>query len=167
LGYGPIDLLSGRASGEVRLAAHGYSPSAIAATLEGRLMLNVDDGVASGFDLYRLRQAVRQQDAGAMEADAAEALRSGSTGFDRLVLDATIDHGDLVLNAASLTGAAGEANLAGRLNLASQMVDARITLRPALPKAPEIALRLSGPFDQPRRTPELAGLARWMAEATH
>ncbi len=163
----PIDLLSGRASASMRLAASGYSPSALLATLDGRLALTVSDGVVSGFDLFRLKQAIDKPDPKSVEAAASEALRSGVTGFDRLEIVANIAHGDLVLDAGSLTGIAGEARVSGGMNLASQMLDVWIALLPALPSPPEVAIHLTGPLDTPNRAPELAGLARWMAALAH
>ena len=50
------------------------------------------------------------------------------------------------------------------MNLATQALDVRIALRPALANPPEIAIHLTGPLDRLNRTPELANLTRWMAE---
>jgi hypothetical protein len=163
----PIDLLSGRASASMQLAASGYSPSALLATLDGRLALAVNDGVVSGFDLFRLKLAIDKPDPKSVEALTSEALRSGATGFDRLEVAANIAHGDLVLDSGSLTGIAGEARISGGMNLASQTLDVWIALLPALPSPPEVAVHLTGPFAKPNRAPELAGLARWMAALAH
>ena len=160
----PIDLLSGHADAELHLAASGYSPAAIMATLDGRAALTVTDGAMAGFDLFRARLAVEQPDAGAAEAAAGDALVSGATGFDRLDLSANLSHGDLSLDRGLLTGIAGEVRFTGGMRLASQALDARITLLPALPNPPEIVIRVTGTLDRPTRTPELANLTRWMAE---
>jgi hypothetical protein len=160
----PIDLLSGRADGSLRLAATGYSPSAILATLDGQLALTVTDGALSGFDLFRTKLAVEKPDAKDAEAAASDALASGATGFDRLDLRASLSHGDLLLDEGLLTGIAGEARFTGGMNLATRALDVRIALQPALPNPLEIAIRVTGPIDRPNRTPELANLARWMAE---
>jgi hypothetical protein len=160
----PIDLLSGRADASVQLAASGYGPAAIMATLGGRGTLTVNDGTVSGFDLFRLKLSLERPDPKSAEAAASDALCSGATGFDRLELGASIEHGDLVLDSGSLTGIAGEAHVSGGMNLATRALDVRIALQPALPTPPEVAIRLSGPIDRPNRTLELDGLARWMAE---
>jgi uncharacterized protein involved in outer membrane biogenesis len=160
----PIDLLSGRAGGNLRLTASGYSPSAILATLDGRAALTVSDGALSGFDLFRTKLAVEKPDAKAAEAAASDALASGATGFDRLNLSASLSHGDLSLDGGLLTGMAGEARFTGGMNLATQALDVRIALHPLMPNPPEIGIRLTGPIDHPNRTPELANLTRWMAE---
>jgi hypothetical protein len=164
LADGPFDLLSGRADGNLRFTASGYSPSAILATLDGRITLAVADGALSGFDLFRAKLAVEKPDAKAAEAMASDALGSGATGFDRLELSASLAHGDLSLDAGLMTGIAGEARFTGGMNLATQALDVRIALQPALPNPPEIVIRVTGPLDRPTRTPELANLARWMAE---
>jgi AsmA-like C-terminal region/AsmA family len=160
----PIDLLSGRADGSLRLTATGYSPSTILATLDGQARLTVADGALSGFDLFRMKLAVEKPNAKDAEAAASDALASGATGFDRLDLRASLSRGDLSLDEGLLTGIAGEARFAGGINLATQAVDVRIALQPALPNPPEIAIRVTGPIDRPNRTPQLANLARWMAE---
>ena len=163
----PIDLLSGRAGGDLRLTASGYSPSAILATLDGRVALTVSDGAVSGFDLFRTKLAVEKPDAKAAEAAASDALASGATGFDRLDLSASLSHGDLSLDGGLLTGIAGEARFTGGMHLLTQALDVRIALQPSLPNPPEIVIRLTGPIDRPNRTPELANLTRWMAELAH
>jgi uncharacterized protein involved in outer membrane biogenesis len=160
----PVDLLSGRAEGKLRLTANGYSPSALLATLDGRLALSVTGGVLSGFDLFRMKLAVEKADARSTEATVGDALAAGATGFDRLDLSAGLSHGDLSLDAGLLTSIAGEARFTGGVNLPSRALDVEIALQPALPNPPAIAIHLSGPLDHPDRAPELAGLARWMAE---
>ena len=118
----------------------------------------------SGFDLFRTKLAVEKPDAKAAEAAASDALASGATSFDRLDLSARVSHGDLSLEGGLLTGIAGEARFTGGMDLATRALDVRIALQPALPNPPEIVIRVTGPLDHPNRTPELANLARWMAE---
>jgi hypothetical protein len=163
----PIDLLSGHADASMRLAASGYSPSAILATLDGRVTLTVHDGTMSGFDLFRLKQAIEKSDPKSVDSAASDALRSGATGFDLLDVSANIAHGDLVLETGSMNGIAGEAHVSGGMNLVGQTLDVRIALQPALPSPPEVAIHLTGPIEQPKRATELAGLARWMAALVH
>jgi hypothetical protein len=50
------------------------------------------------------------------------------------------------------------------MNLTNQALDVTIALQPSLPSPPEIAIHLTGSIDRPSATPELAGLARWMAQ---
>jgi hypothetical protein len=163
----PIDLLSGRADADLQLDASGYSPAAIVATLAGRFILTVSDGTLSGFDLFRAKLAVDKSDPVVAEAAARDALSTGATGFDRLDLNASLAHGDLSLRTGILSGIAGEAHFSGGMNLATQALDIRVGLQPALHNPPEIAIHLTGTLDHPDRTPELANLARWMAELAH
>jgi hypothetical protein len=163
----PIDLLSGRADAHIRVVAGGYSPAVILATLDGRVRLRVRDGTVSGFDLFRLKQAVEQPDPKSAQKAAADALHSGATGFDQLDVIADIAHGDLVLDSGGMTGSAGEAHISGRMNLADRSLDVRIELQPAVPSPPAITIHLTGPIDRPNRAVELDDLARWMAALVH
>ena len=124
------------------------------------------DGTLSGFDMFRTKLAVDKPDPKTAEVAVSDALSTGATGFDRLELNASLAHGDVSLHTGLLSGIAGEARFTGGMNLATQALDIRIALQPALPNPPEIAIRLTGPLDHPNRTPELANLARWrwMAE---
>ena len=167
LGGAPIDLLSGRADASVRATASGHSPSALLATLDGRVTLTVHDGMVSGFDMFRLKQAVEKPDPKSAQAAANDALRSGATGFDQMEFGANIAHGDLVFDVGTLTGAAGEAHVSGGVNLVDHTIDVWVALQPALPSPPEVAIHLIGPIDQPDHAPMLADLARWMAALVH
>ncbi len=160
----PIDLLSGTASGSIQLEANGSSPAALIATVSGQAALNVTDGVVSGFDMFRARSAARLANRAAAQASASVAATTGTTGFDSLDLRARFAHGELLLEQASLRGNAGEAKATGVIALPDGTLDVMLVLTPAVPEPPEIAVRLNGPFDRPKRTPELAGLARWFAE---
>jgi AsmA-like C-terminal region/AsmA family len=163
----PIDLLSGRADARVRLVASGYSPAVVLATLDGRVMLKVRDGTVSGFDLFRLKQAVEKPDPKSAQSAADDALHSGATGFDRLDVVADIAHGDLVFDSGSMTGVAGEAQVSGGIHLADRSLNVQIELQPSVPRPPAIAIQLTGPIDRPSRTVELDGLARWIAALVH
>jgi large subunit ribosomal protein L24 len=132
--------------------------------MSGHLGITAGNGTLSGFDLFRAKLAVENLDAIAAQTAAADALQQGTTGFDRLDVAATVAHGELTLDAARLHGSAGDADLAGGINLPGQRLDLRLAVRPALPNPPEIAIRLSGPPDHPARTPELAALSRFLAE---
>jgi AsmA-like C-terminal region len=166
-GDGLIDLLSGRADAILRVSSVGYSPSAMLATLNGSFSLKLHDGATSGFDLFRLKQAIEKPDPKSAQTAAEDALQSGTTGFDRLEIAGSIAHGDLVIESASMTGAAGEARASGRINLAADTIDARIAMEPTLPDPPQVTLRLTGPIDRPNRMTELSDLARWMAALVH
>ena len=160
----PLDLLSGRASGSADLSASGYSPATILATLGGRLALTASDGTVEGFDLSRAKLAAENPDPVAAQSSASAALGVGATAFDRLDMAASVAHGEMNLDVAAVHASAGDAALAGGMDLVNQTIDLRLTLRPALPNPPEIAMRMTGPLDHPVRTPELANLSRFVAE---
>ncbi len=159
----PIGLQSGVVNGQASLTAAGYSAAAMLASLQGSVQGTVQDGAMSGFDLAQLRDALRSE-AGADEtATIRQAIEQGETGFQQLTLQATVAQGILSFTQAELSGPAGGAQGSGSIALPTAAVDLRVELRPALPDAPDIAFRLNGPIASPRRTPELAGLARWRA----
>jgi uncharacterized protein involved in outer membrane biogenesis len=167
LADGPLDLVSGVADGNLELSANGYSPAAILATLTGHVALTMTDGTLSGFDLFRIKLAAQRHDLASARSEAIDALGMGATGFDELDITANLAHGDLSLSTARLSGSAGEADLTGGMNLPTGALDVRVALRPALPNPPEISIRLTGTLDRPIRTPELANLARFVAERAH
>ncbi len=161
----PIDLLSGRADATAEVHASGYSPSAILATLSGHGTLTVYDGAVSGFDLFRLKLSLERAgpEVGRRRRRAMSCVRGrpDSIGWNsarawRMAIWCS--------NSGELTGIAGAAHISGGMNLASRALDATIALRPSLPSPPEVAIHLTGSIDRPVVTPELAGLARWMAE---
>ena len=162
-----LDLLAGRANATMRLSATGYSPSTLLATLQGDVALDVDDGVLTGFDLFRVQLLAGRADRrnrAATEAGLREALAGGPTAFERLELHGTASAGALTLHDTRLVGVAGKADFSGTIGLANSMVDLHLVLHPAIMDPPEIALRLVGKLDDPRRTPELAGFLRWLVE---
>ncbi len=164
----PVDMKSGSLSGSLDLSASGYSPATVLATLAGHIAVTISDGTLAGFDLPHMQTAMENPDAAALETAASDAMAGGTTAFDELQLAAVIDHGDLLLETARMKGGSGEANASGDVNLPTQMMDLRIVLRPSASRpVPDIAIRLTGPLDHPQRTPELAGLARFVAERAH
>ncbi len=164
----PVDLTSGSTTGSLDLSASGYSPATVLATVAGHIAGTISNGTLVGFDLPHMQTAMENPDASAVETGASNAMASGTTAFDELQLAAVIDHGDLLLETARMNSGSGEANASGDVNLPTQTMDLRIVLRPRASRpVPEIALRLTGPLDHPQRTPELAGLARFVAERAH
>ena len=157
-------LLSGHGNASITLAASGFSPSALLATLHGELDVVLNDGSVAGFDLFRLKRAVQDQDLKAAGVAASDALLNGATGFDRLKVVASISKGELTLDEAGLVGITGVAHATGNMALADGALDIRLAIQPDIPRAPELAIRLTGPIERPTRTPELTALARWMAD---
>lgn len=163
----PIDLTDGDVKGSLDLTASGYSPATLVSTLAGHLALTVTDGAMTGFDLSGARRAAQQSDAVAAQRTAGDALSGGTTRFDRLEVSGSLAHGDLTMGTALLQSGVGEAKATGDADLPGQELDLHIVLRPAIQDAPEIGVGLTGPFDHLQRTPDLANLARFVAERTH
>ena len=159
-----LGLLSGHGNASAALQASGFSPSALLATLHGRLDVFLYDGSVAGFDLFRLKRAVQDQDPKTVGAAVSDALLNGVTGFDRLEIATSISQNELMLDTARLTGVTGAARANGTISLADGTLDVRLAVQPDVPHAPELGLRLTGPIEHPNRTPELSALARWMAE---
>ncbi len=154
----PVDVSGGGIDATAALTATGHSPAALLATLTGEVGFSVHDGTLTGIDMDRAT--------GDLPDDAIEAaLSGGSMGFDRLDLDARIDHGSLRIKQAALRAASGTMGMTGSIDLAGSSGDLRLALHPAVPDPPEIGLRLNGPLDAMRRIPELASVVRWRAGA--
>lgn len=172
----PLDLVAGRLDLGADLTAEGYGMAALLATLGGQMRLHASDGVASGFDLEGAVAAAKLTEAAeAMEA-ARRALLGGTTPFATLDLPVRVAAGLAQFDGAlapappapaAAPGAepaaapAAAARLTGSADLASGALDLRLSLD-AGPAS--IAVRIGGPLDRPVRTPELAGLARALAE---
>jgi hypothetical protein len=162
-----VGVLSGRIDATADLAATGYSPAALLATLSGSLQAAIRDGALAGFDLFGAEQAMARVDAGTAtdtEQDLRAALQAGTTSFDRLDLTGEATHGLLRLTSARLQGTAGSAQAQGSIDLADGTLDLQVTLTPSVPGAPPVGLRLDGLFSAPIRQPELAAASRWLAE---
>ena len=159
----PLDVVAGRADASLDLSAAGYSPAALLATLAGPATVRVRDGIVAGFDLGAAGAALARPDPREATAAARDALLGGRTSFGLLEAPLTVARG-VVTTDATLVGAEGEARLAGSLDMQGGSFDLRLSLRPAGAGAPGLDERLTGPVSSPVRTPELAGLARWLAD---
>jgi len=171
----PIDIAAGQGEATLRLSGAGHSPAALIATASGAAGLALHDGVLAGVDLAALGAALAGAggtDTPAAEAGARAALDAGGTPFRSLVGNATLANGVMTVGDATLVSAAGSIGIAGTVDLPGKGpgagADLRATLRPDLgPDAvepPAVDVRLSGPVQAPRRTPELAVVAKWLAE---
>ena len=163
----PLDLLAGQVNAALDVSAVGHSPAAMLATLSGGAKLNVTDGVLGGFDLFRATRAVASADPRtrlATEAALRVAMAEGVTNFERLEIRAEAQSGIWVLRHGSLSGNAGTAEFSGSVGLGARLLDLRVAMHPAIESPPEIAIRLTGPWEKPRRSTELAGFLRWLAD---
>ena len=152
----PLGLSAGRLDGGATLAAHGFAPATLLATLGGDVQMEVRNGVLTGFDLPDLA-------APATDAAAREALLAGTTAFDRITASAQFTNGVAPALAASLSAPAGTVTLGGMLDLPGWLANLHLSLQPAGEDAPSYGLRVGGRFDAPHAEPELAGLTRWRA----
>ncbi|MBO1080821.1 AsmA family protein [Roseomonas haemaphysalidis] len=156
----PLDASAGQADAALDLWATGHSPAAMLSTLGGTAQVTLRGGTLTGIDLGEaLRAAARP--------DAAEALRrammGGATAFDQLDATLRLNAGRAMLQQGriALDGQGGAATVAGELDLARGSLDLALLLAP--PEGPPFGLRLTGPWQQPRRVPDLADWLRWKA----
>jgi hypothetical protein len=141
----PVEVAAARGSLSFALEAVGHSPAALLGSLSGRMQLDLRDGVLAGFDLAAAAIASALPDALPAEAAIREALLNGATAFDRLAAEGA------------------SATLSGEIDLARATLDVLVLARPAMPEAPDIGLRLTGPAADPRALPETSAWAVWRA----
>lgn len=162
-----LDLVAGTLDAGLDLAASGHSPAALLATLSGTVRVAARDGVVSGFDLSGAGAALRGTDQDKLAAELRDAVSGGTSPFARLEVPVELRRGVAAFGQARLDGPAGEALLSGTADLPDGTVDLRVVLRPrGAEEAPGLALRLTGPASDARRTPELAATLRWLATRT-
>ena len=156
-----LDLVAGTADVSLDVTASGYSPAALFASLSGALRANITGGALSGLDGGALLSAL-QADAGAAPADVATALSRGATPFSRMAVAGTIGNGLLTVSQGTITAPSMTVHAAGSVDLPGAALDLTLALQPAMEGAPTIGSRLIGPAANPSRTPDLAGLMRWL-----
>lgn len=157
-----LDLVDGVLAGEASVSASGHSPRAMLATLAGNLRAVVHEGALSGFDLAFLKPGSLAAGDPA-EATVRHALSAGQTAFDRLSANATIAHGNLLLDALTLETGTATARVEGGVALPSASADLHVVVRPAKAEMPAFGMRLTGPAGNAQRTPELGDIAQWLA----
>ncbi|MGK7865993.1 AsmA family protein [Falsiroseomonas sp. E2-1-a20] len=160
----PVDIAAARGSLGFALEAVGHSAAALVGSLSGRAQLDLRDGVLAGFNLAAAATASALPDALGAEAAIQEALLNGATAFDRLEVEASLASGRLRLETARLAAEGGTAaTFAGEIDLGRATLDLLVLARPAVPEAPDLGLRLTGPADAPRALPETSAWAVWRA----
>ncbi len=166
----PLDPASGTASVRLDLAARGYAPATLLATLSGQAEAVLRDGVIDGIDLASVAASVVPvpQAAGpaivAPDAAAsvlAAALAGGRTAFTSLDLAARIEGGRIGFDKAELAALFGRVTLAGGIDLPAATLDLHASVQPN--GGPPIGLDFTGPLATPQRSTDLAALARWRA----
>ncbi len=166
----PLDLGAGRIAGRLGLAAEGYSPAALLATLRGTAGLTAEGGVVSGVDLGGVRAALAGLAGLAGKGTSAEgalvrALAGGQTAFSRLSLAAAGNAGRFALSQGTLSGKDGTIGAAGNVDLPGGTEDLRLALTAAERGAPEVVVRLAGPIGRPKRYFEVSEALHWLADA--
>ncbi len=161
-----LDLTAGVLDAKLDLTAAGYSPAALLATLAGTASVTIRDGVLAGVDIPAAAAALAGPDRSRIPAQASQALTSGTSPFSLLELPLQARRG-VLSGEGTLASPAGDARLSGSIDLLGTAADLHIAIRPGAAGAhadPQLGLRVIGPATALVRTPELAGLALWLAE---
>lgn len=163
-----LDLTAGVIDAKLDVAAAGYSPAALLATLSGAATVSVRNGTIDGLEVQAALEALDDPDGARIAARVSLALTAGVTPFTQLDLPLQVRRG-VLFGEGTLATPAGDARLSGSLDLLGGVADLRLALRPGTsgagsPAAPEFGLRVTGPATALVRTPELAGLSLWLAE---
>ena len=97
-------------------------------------------------------------------------MATDAGSFARLDAPLTVLRG-VVTTEAAMTSAAGDGQVSGGVDLLGGSLDMRIALLPAVPggpvqgvAGPVLGMRLTGLAAALTRTPEVAGVARWLAD---
>ena len=159
----PVDVVAGQADLALDLAASGYSPAAMLATLLGTGSVRVHDGVLQGVDLAAAAAALAQPAMADALGAARSALLTGATPFTAGEAKLSLQRGVVGVD-GSLAAETGRITIGGSVDLRAGAPDLRFALQPARSDAPVLGLRLTGAAGKPVRTPELAAFARWLAD---
>ena len=162
-----VTLYAGSLDSRLDLHAAGHSPAALLTTLSGQAHLTIHHAQLQGMDLPAASQAAAKPPVPPLESilDAVRtALTSGTGTFALWDTDLSVQNGLVTLDHGVFTDAAGSTSVTGTFYVPTATLDARIT-RPATRDAPGYAVALTGAPPHLIRTPELAGLARQLAEA--
>lgn len=161
----PFDIASGAIEAQGRFSANGHAPAALVATLSGEGRIAVADGVLAGVALSAAAAAAATEDAAAAEVALRDALAGGATEIDRLEGGWRASGGVVTLDGVRVVAEGGATGaVEGTIDVARGAVDLRFLVQPGPAEAPPIGLRVTGPAETPRRQPETAAWARWMAE---
>ena len=162
----PVSVGPGTLDAQFALQATGHGTAALLSTLNGQFQVSVRDGILHGLDLPGASAAAGAKNLPLPMVLSAvrAALTGGSGAFAQLEGTVAVDHGQAAVTNGTLADSAGAATVSGTAYLPAGTVDLRIA-RPATGEAPGFAVRLTGPFPDIVATPELAGLARELAEA--
>lgn len=152
----PLDITGGTLDATVSLAASGYAPVTMLATLSGDIAIQARNGTLRGV-------ALGHPLGDFSDAAVAAALAPGATWFDALHLQAQVQRGVFALRNSGFTTSTGEATLEGLIDLPDRTADLHLLFQAAGSSAPPIGLRLTGPLDAIRRITETSDVTRWRA----
>ena len=162
-----VDVASGVMDVALDVQGAGYSPATLLATLGGTGTVTLRDGALRGLDLQAASAALHGTDPAAVLNERPRgACAAGPRPLERMDLRLQATRGVLALDGA-LSGPAGNVSVSGSLDVTGAGTELRFLLRPNAPDpppGPELGLRVTGPVRSLVRTPELAGLSRWLAD---
>ncbi|WP_237051558.1 AsmA family protein [Magnetospirillum sp. ME-1] len=162
---GGLRLEKGRMGGEMRLAAAGTSPAALAASLSGNGKVLVADGEVSGFDLAAMDARMRNmENLGSLLGLVQAGLSGGSSRFSSLSGTFTAEKGIVASRDLALVAEGGGATGIATIDLPKDTISSRIAFRLAAPDAPALGLRLEGPLAAPVKAVDINDLQRWLVE---
>lgn len=163
----PFDIAGGSIGIAASVTATGLSPSAWVSSLTGEARVTASSGVLAGIDLTAAAEALT---APLPEAEALarirQALGGGASAFDRLSARLGAERGIVTLAEAMAEGQNGHVSASGEIDLRAGAVGLSLSVTPVggAETLPDLALRVSGPIDSPRRVVETAAAARFLAE---
>jgi hypothetical protein len=161
-----LDLTAGVVDATLDLSTAGYSPAALLATMTGSAAITIRDGTLSGLDIPAAAAALANPDHSRLAAQESKALMGGTTPFKTFELPLLARRG-VLSGEGVLSSPGGTARVSGSVDLLGAAADLHFAIRPGVAGAspgPELGLRVIGPAAALVRTPELAGLALWVAE---
>lgn len=162
---GGLRLEKGRMGGEMRLAAAGTSPAALASSLSGNGKVLVADGEVSGFDLAAMDTRMRNlENLGSLLGLVQAGLSGGSSRFSSLSGTFTADRGIVASRDLALVAEGGGATGIATIDLPKDTISSKIAFRLAAPDAPALGLRLEGPLSAPVKAVDVNDLQRWLVE---
>lgn len=161
-----IDVTGGRLSGLARLSAAGRSAVSLLGAVEGEAAVTVAEGTLIGIDLGRVTRALAGVVPPARALDEVRAgLAGGTTPLSRAESALRVVAGTVLLERVEIASEEGAISLAGEIDVRTRSLDLSARIVPAaVGPPPRLGLRLTGAWERPARVPELAEVARFLAE---
>lgn len=150
----PLIKGSGRISMDNVMNASGISPAALVYDLSGNGAVTGKDIVLDGLDLTRFAKALSEE---TKPGDTALGLwkgttKGGSTRFDTLDGDYTIQEGVINISKLDLDGAQATIATTGRIDLPKWFIDTDHKILVKGQDIPEFTVEINGPLDNPGNT---------------